>query len=118
MDYTDEEIFPADEVFDYQNWRLDEKYLKIVKKEENFDLMNNKNCYIMGPEFEIVLLHKYNSDEEVYKFCRMVPHSEDMHRIIVEPQEKYTPQLPAEQITGSIEQHFDVYTQGEVEQDR
>jgi hypothetical protein len=83
-DYTDDEIFPADEIFDYLPWRDHDTYMKVVKKEENVDLVGNKKCYHMKPDFTMVMLHKYTSDEAVYKFCRLIPHSKDFARLIVE----------------------------------
>jgi hypothetical protein len=77
MDFTDEETFPADEIFHFFNWRENEKYMKVVKPEENVDLLGNKRCFMMKPEFTLVMLQRYKSEEDVYKFCRMIPHSQD-----------------------------------------
>ena len=46
-DWQDEDIFPIDEIVEFEAWRTDQKYLKVVKKEENRDLLGNKNMYVM-----------------------------------------------------------------------
>ena len=53
--WTDPNIFPA-EIFDWNEWRKEENYMRIVKDEENHDLMGNKKLYSMHPDFTMVIL--------------------------------------------------------------
>ena len=63
-EYTsDDTIFPAEKIFDFQEWRKDEVYKKIVREEENVDLIGNRPFFFQNNEFHITLLAKYVSDE-------------------------------------------------------
>ena len=37
-EWKDDELWPIDDIADFDEWREDEKYMKIVKEEENKDL--------------------------------------------------------------------------------
>ena len=45
--FNDPVNFPTDKIFDMKEWRKEENYKKIVRPDEDHDLMQNKNCYIM-----------------------------------------------------------------------
>ena len=75
-DWQDEDIFPLDEIVEFEAWRTDQKYLKVVKKEENRDLLGNKNMYVMQPAFTMCLLYKYQSEEQIEKVLSNIPGSE------------------------------------------
>lgn len=49
--FTHDEIFPTDEVFDWGLWRADDTYMKVVKEEEDHDLLGNKKMYTLLPKF-------------------------------------------------------------------
>ena len=38
-EWTDESELPMDEICDFDHWRDEKNYLKIVKKNENYDLL-------------------------------------------------------------------------------
>ncbi len=38
--------------------------MKIVREDENHDLMGNKKCYIMNKDFDIILLVENEDDPE------------------------------------------------------
>lgn len=60
------DAFPLiDKVFNFKEWRKEECYKKIVKPEEDHDLMNNKRCYFMNPDFDIIVLQETDGDEEI-----------------------------------------------------
>ena len=54
--FNDAIWLPTDKIFNFAEWRKDEVYKKIVKPEEDVDLMGNKNCYFMNEKFDIVIL--------------------------------------------------------------
>ena len=56
--------FPVDIVFNYNEWRKEENYMKIVREDENHDLMGNKRCYIMNKDFDIILLLENDDDPD------------------------------------------------------
>ena len=49
--WTDDEVFPMELISDFDDWRESENYMKIVKEEENVDLIGNKKCYQMAETF-------------------------------------------------------------------
>ena len=49
--YNDEDNFPSYKIFDWNEWRDHDTYMKIVRAEEDYDLLKNKNCYFMNAEF-------------------------------------------------------------------
>lgn len=48
--------FPSDLVFNRQEWKKEANYMKVVRDDENIDLMGNRNCYMMNSRFYIVVL--------------------------------------------------------------
>ena len=58
-EWQDDEILPLDEICDFDEWREDEKYLKIVKEEENKDLLGTAKMYFMQDSFTMVFLARY-----------------------------------------------------------
>jgi len=77
-DWTDPVNFPTNLIFDFEEWRKDEVYKRIVRTEEDHDLIGNKKCYFMNDNFDIVLLRDITSDtvendkREEYK--KNIPH--------------------------------------------
>ena len=55
---------PIETLFNFQEWRKEENYKKIVRPEENHDLLNNKNCYYMNEKFDIIILQENKGDSE------------------------------------------------------
>ena len=49
--YNDEDNFPSNKIFDWNEWRDHDTYMKIVRPEENYDLLMNKKMYFMNAEF-------------------------------------------------------------------
>lgn len=56
-DFNDPVNFPTDLIFNFEEWRKDENYKKIVRPEEDVDLLGNKKCYFMNDNFDIIILH-------------------------------------------------------------
>ena len=42
---------PIATFFDFKEWRKEEHYKKIVRQEEDHDLLNNKHCYYLNEKF-------------------------------------------------------------------
>ena len=49
--YRDESLWPADLIYDARKWRQEKNYMRIVKDEENIDLLGNKKMYSMHEKF-------------------------------------------------------------------
>jgi hypothetical protein len=43
--FTHDTIFPSEEIFDWGLWRSDDTYMKVVKEEEDHDLLLNKKMF-------------------------------------------------------------------------
>ena len=55
-DFNNEYNFPPDhwpsyDIFDFQKWRDNDNYMKVVKEDENHDILLNKNKYSMHDNF-------------------------------------------------------------------
>ena len=44
-EWKDDELWPIDDIVDFDEWREDDKYLKIVKEAENKDLQGGAGNY-------------------------------------------------------------------------
>lgn len=53
---SDATNFPSDLVFNFEEWRKEEHYKKVVRPDEDHDLLGNKNCYYMNEKFNIIIL--------------------------------------------------------------
>ena len=82
--WTHPDIFPTDEITDFDEWREDEAYMKVVKEEENVDLLGNKKCYVMNEKFMMVFLYRYTSDEDMVRIIDNIPNSDQMRFLITE----------------------------------
>jgi hypothetical protein len=49
--FTNQEIFPSSLVLNCSQWQMEENYMRIVREEENFDLLGNRKCYYMHEKF-------------------------------------------------------------------
>lgn len=85
-EWTHPDIFPIDEISDYDEWRESDKYMKVVKDEENYDLIGNKKCYTMNENFMMVFLYRYTTDEDMVRIVDNIPNSDQMRFIITEKQ--------------------------------
>ena len=75
-DWTHPEILPMEEITEFDEWREDDRYMKIVKDEENVDLIGNKKCYVMNEKFQMVFLYKYTTDEDMVRIVDNIPNSD------------------------------------------
>jgi len=96
-EWTHSEIFPTDEISEFDEWREDESYMKVVKPEENVDLIGNKKCYMMNEKFQMVFLYRYTSDEDMVRIVDNIPNSDQMRFIITERQSEPTAHQQANQ---------------------
>jgi len=83
-EWTHPEILPMEEITEFDDWRENDNYMKIVKPEENVDLIGNKKCYIMNEKFTMVFLYKYTSDEDMVRIVDNIPNSDQMRFLITE----------------------------------
>ena len=78
--FNDPVNFPTDLIFNFEEWRKEENYMKIVRPEENVDLLGNKKCYFMNDNFDLIILQdvrEVNVEEDKrQEFKAMVPHED------------------------------------------
>ena len=55
-EWKDDELWPMDVIADFDEWREDEKYMKIVKEEENKDMQGGKGNFMLADSHTIVFL--------------------------------------------------------------
>lgn len=55
-EFNDPVNFPTELVFNFTEWRKEENYKRIVRDEEDKDLMGNMKCYVMNDSFGIVIV--------------------------------------------------------------
>lgn len=56
--------FDSKTILNYEEWHKKENYIKIVKEDENYDMLMNKGNYTMMDGFTITILARYVSDEK------------------------------------------------------
>ena len=86
-DWTDEKELPMDEICDFEFWRKEVNYMKVVKRNEDYDLLQNKNMFHMKEDFIVCFLSVYRSDEEMMKVYENIPHADEMQVLIVDAQQ-------------------------------
>ena len=71
-------------VFNFKEWRKEENYKKVVRPEEDHDLMGNKKCYYMNKDFDIIILSETDdADTKAQIMTLMAPHIKDSFDIYV-----------------------------------
>mmetsp|Transcript_15608 Transcript_15608/g.26371 ORF Transcript_15608/g.26371 Transcript_15608/m.26371 type:complete len:179 (+) Transcript_15608:66-602(+) len=66
--------WPSEEIFDFKTWRENDCYMKVVKEEENEDLLKQKGRYFMNDNFQMIILASYHSDEDCEELVKLIPH--------------------------------------------
>ena len=49
-------VWPADLIWNFAEWRKEENHMSIVKEDENKDMQGNPNQYVLNPKFTIFIL--------------------------------------------------------------
>eukprot|EP00355_Strombidium_rassoulzadegani_P004022 CAMPEP_0168616596 /NCGR_PEP_ID=MMETSP0449_2-20121227/5107_1 /TAXON_ID=1082188 /ORGANISM="Strombidium rassoulzadegani, Strain ras09" /LENGTH=180 /DNA_ID=CAMNT_0008657383 /DNA_START=20 /DNA_END=562 /DNA_ORIENTATION=+ len=62
--FNDPLVFPTDTIFDFENFRKIENYKKVVREDEDYDYQNNKGCFMMHEDYNLVLLSNAQNEEE------------------------------------------------------
>jgi len=68
--------YPTATVFNFEEWRKKDNYMKVVRENENHNEMGNKNTYMMNPDFSIALLSQMATEEEFNAFKAKIPNLE------------------------------------------
>ena len=69
---------PIDKIFNFKEWRKKENYMKIVRPEEDHDIMNNKKMYEMRKSFQLIILQENSGDLEAKNQLKAsIPHLTD-----------------------------------------
>ena len=63
-EFNDPVNFPTQLIFDYDEWRKEENYKRIVRPEEDVDLLGNKKCYFMNDKFDLIIVHNLQDTKE------------------------------------------------------
>jgi hypothetical protein len=81
--FNDSVNFPTDLIFNFAEWRKEENYKKIVREDEDHDLMGNLRCFYMNEKFDIILLQDNEEDDQEAKntFIKGIPHLESFEII-------------------------------------
>ncbi|TNV75642.1 hypothetical protein FGO68_gene5758 [Halteria grandinella] len=61
------DTLPIDLLFNRAEWRKESNYRRIVRADEDHDLMGNKKCYFMNEEFDIIVLSENEDNDEDVK---------------------------------------------------
>ena len=77
-EWADPVNFPTQLIFDFDEWRKDEVYKRIVRPEEDHDLLGNKKCYFMNENFDLIILRDITADtkdaDKREEFKNSLPH--------------------------------------------
>ena len=55
-EFNDPVNFPTELIFNFDEWRKEENYKRIVRTEEDVDLIGNKKCYFLNDNFGIIIV--------------------------------------------------------------
>ena len=58
--------------------------MKVVKEDENVDLLGNKKMYCIRDKFQLCILSTYTTDEMICRVCDAIPNSEQFSKLIIE----------------------------------
>ncbi|CDW89588.1 UNKNOWN [Stylonychia lemnae] len=78
--------FPANVVFNFEQWRKEENYLQIVRDKENIDHIGNIGFYRMNKTFDLILVHEYEDEETKQELLDNIPWIEQFDIIVIEEQ--------------------------------
>ena len=73
---SDASNFPAEVVFNFNEWRKEANYKKIVRADEDHDLMGNKNMFWMSEKFNMIILQNDEDEETRQELLERIPHLE------------------------------------------
>ena len=85
-EWQDDDELPMDIICDFDEWREESNYMKIVKEEENKDLFEKPGQFVMREDFTMVFLARYESDQQMVDVFNNIPHSEMMQVLITHAQ--------------------------------
>ena len=81
---TSEEIFPAEQVFNWQEWRKKDNYIKYVKHEEMYGPGGmNTGLFYMNSKFFLTFITNLKDKEDLDEFCAGIPHHNKMMKVII-----------------------------------
>ena len=84
-EWTKPDVFPADVIFNREEWIKDEVYKPFVKEEENHMPGGmNKGHYCANLDFSITLRHAAEEEETITEFLGKIPHIEKFKCIIIQ----------------------------------
>ena len=81
-EWQDDDELPMDKICDFDEWREESNYMKIVKEEENKDMLEKPGQFVMRDDFTMVFLARYESDQAMVDVFNNIPHSEMMQVLI------------------------------------
>ena len=83
-EYTaDDENFPTAKIFNREEWKEHDLYMKTVRHEENMNDMGNAGAFYQDNKFGVCILAKFDSLDNCKQFCEKVPHQEKFHKYFV-----------------------------------
>ena len=70
--------FPTNLIFNFDEWRKEENYKRVVRPEEDVDLLGNKKCYFMNDNFDLIIVQDIKDlteeDDKREEFKKLIPH--------------------------------------------
>ena len=71
--------FPLDDMMQFDHWRKETEYIKVVRKEEK-----DQDYYAIHNDFCMCFLQTYTNDEAMHEFVSKIPHADKQQILIVE----------------------------------
>uniref|UniRef100_A0A7S3FUN3 Uncharacterized protein n=1 Tax=Strombidium rassoulzadegani TaxID=1082188 RepID=A0A7S3FUN3_9SPIT len=78
------EIFPTDRIFNFGIIKDHVENKKLLKDDENFNMLGDKGLFYMNEEFRLCILAKYKNEEDCKQLLDCIPDSENFLKFIVE----------------------------------
>ena len=78
-------VWPADKIFNFQEWRKEENHMPLVREDENKSILGSQGAYSMNKHlFTIIILADYESEEKCQELLNIIPHSANMIKKFIE----------------------------------
>ena len=72
-----------DEVFNYDEFRNKDNYMKLVKDSENYDSLVNKGKFEMDEAFSITFMCRYVKEDDFYKLLEKLPRHKEYKKVAI-----------------------------------
>ena len=75
--------FDTNLIFNCREFKKEENYKKMLKKNEDVDDFGNKGYYLMHKDYQMVLVYSYQSEDQIQKIKDSIPFYKDSFKSFI-----------------------------------